>query len=73
MDDCSWYLASRFVGKLRGKMLVKFDLRMVMMQVKVFLVGMIMLYQKIYLLVHSLNLVHLEYMSVLTKMVVVRW
>ena len=54
-------------------MLVKFDLRMVLMEVKVFLVGMIMLYQKRYLLVHSLNFVHLEYMSVLTNMVVVRW
>ena len=54
-------------------MLVKFDLRMVLMKVKVFLVGMIMLYQKRYLLVHSLTLVHLEYMSVLTNMVVVRW
>ena len=54
-------------------MLVRFDLKMVLMEVKVFLVEMIMLYQKRYLLVHSLNLVHIEYMSVLTNMVVVRW
>ena len=54
-------------------MLVIFDLKMVLMEVKVFLVEMILLYQKRYLLVHSLNLVHFEYMSVLTNMVVVRW
>ena len=60
-------------GNLGGKVLVKFDLKMVLMDVKVFLVEMIMLYQKKYLLVHSLSLVHLEYMSVLTNMVVVRW
>ena len=54
-------------------MLVIFDLKMVLMEVKVFLVEMILLYQKRYRLVHSLNLVHFEYMSVLTNMVVVRW
>ena len=54
-------------------MLVKFDLRMVLMEMKVFLVRRIMLYQKRYLKVHLLNLVHFEYMSVLTNMVAVRW
>ena len=53
-------------------MLRKFDLKMVLMEVKVFLVEMIMLYQKKYLLVHSLNLVHLDYMSVLSNMVAFR-
>ena len=53
-------------------MLVKFDLRM-LMEVETFLVRMIMLYQRRYLLVHLLNLVHFESMSVLTNMVVVRW
>ena len=43
------------------------------MEVRVFLVGMMMLYQKKYLLVHLLDWVHLGYMSVLSKMVVVRW
>ena len=36
---------------------------MMLMEVRVFLVGMIVSYQKKYLLVHSLNWVHLEYMS----------
>ena len=60
-------------GNVWGKVLVKLDVKMVLMEVKVFLVEMIMLYQKKYPLVHSLKLVHLEYMSVLTNMVVVRW
>ena len=46
---------------------------MVLMEVKVFLAGMIMLYQNKYLLVHLLNLVCLEYMNVLSNLVVVRW
>ena len=73
VDDCSWYLASRMVGKLKGRMLVIFDLKMMLMGMKVFLVGMIALYQKKYLLVHLLYSVHLEYMSVVSNMVVVRW
>ena len=60
-------------GNSGGKLLVQFDLKMVLMEVKVFLVEMIILYQKKYLLVHSLNLVQLEYMSVLSIMVVFRW
>ena len=60
-------------GNSGGKLLVQFDLKMVLIEVKVFLVEMIILYQKKYLLVHSLNLVHLEYMSVLSIMVVFRW
>ena len=43
------------------------------MGVKVFLAMMIALYQKKYLLVHLLYSVHLEYVSVLSNMVVVRW
>ena len=54
-------------------MLVIFDLKMVLIGVKVFLAGIIMLYQKKYLLVRLLSLVHVEYMSVLFNMVVVRW
>ena len=50
-----------------------FDIKMVLMGVKVFLAGMIALYQKKFFLVHSLYLVHFEYMSVLSNMVVVRW
>ena len=50
-----------------------FDLLMVLMEVKGFLVGMIMLHQKKYLLVHLLNFVHLEHMTVLSNMVVVQW
>ena len=46
VDDCSWYLASRLDGKLKGRVLVIFDLKMVLMRVKVFLAGMIALYQK---------------------------
>ena len=53
-------------------MLVIFDLKMVLMGVKVFLAMMIALYQKKYLLVHLLYSVRLEYMSVLSNMVVVR-
>ena len=43
------------------------------MEVRVILAGMIKLYQKKNLLVHSLNWVHLGYMSVMSNMVVVRW
>ena len=53
-------------------MLVIFDLNMVSMEVKVFLVGMIVLYQKKYLLVRLLNLIHLEYISVESNMVSVQ-
>ena len=58
--------------KLRGQMLVIFELEMVSMEVKVFLVGMIVLYQKKSLLVRLLSLGHLEYMSVKSMMVSVR-
>ena len=56
---------------LKGKKLVRLDLLMVLMEVRVFLVMMIALYQKKNLLVHLLYSVHLEYMSVLSNMVVV--
>ena len=72
-DDCSLYRASRLFGKFRGKIMENFDLKMVSMEVKVFQVGMIVLYQRKYLLFRLLNLVHLEYMSVKSNMVVVRW
>ena len=67
--DCSRYLASR----LFGKVLVRLDLLMVLTEVRVFLVMMIVLYQKKYLLVHLLCSVHLVYMSVLSNMVVFLW
>ena len=51
-------------------MLVRLDL---LMEVRVFLVMMIALYQKKYLLVHLLYSFHLEYTSVLSNMVVVLW
>ena len=54
-------------------MLVRLDLLLVLMEVRVFLVMMIVLYQKKYLLVRLLYSVHLEYMSVLSNMVVVLW
>ena len=54
-------------------MLVILDLLKVLMEVKLFQVWMIMLYQKKYLLVHLLYWVHLEYLNVLSNMVVVRW
>ena len=50
-----------------------FDLLMVLMGVKVFLAGMIMLYQIKYLLVHRLNLGNFGYMNVLSKMMIVQW
>ena len=40
-----------YLENLRGKVLVKFDLNMVSMEVKLFLVGLIVLYQRKYLLV----------------------
>ena len=46
---------------LGGKVLMIFDLKMLSMEVKLFLVGMIVLYQKKYLLVRLLNLVYFEY------------
>ena len=45
---------------------------MVSVEVKVFLVGMIVLYQRKYLLFRSLNLVHLEYVSVKSNLVCVQ-
>ena len=53
----------------RGKVMVIFDLLMLLMEVRVFLARMIVLYQKKYLLVHLLSWVHLEYMSVRSNMV----
>ena len=61
-----------YLENLRGKVSVKFDLRVVSMEVKVFLVGMIVLYQRKYLLFRLLNFVHLEYMSVKSNMVSVQ-
>ena len=58
---------------LKVKVSVRLDLMMVLTEVRVFLVRMIALYQKKYLLVHLLYSVHLEYMSVLSNMVVVLW
>ena len=52
---------------------MRFDLIMVLTGVIMFLVMMIVLYQKKYLLGHLPSLVHLVYMSVLPNMVVVRW
>ena len=54
-------------------MSVRFDLMMVLTGVIVFLIMMIALYQKKYLLVHLLCSVHLVYMSVLSNMVVFLW
>ena len=61
-----------YLENLRGKVLVKFDLKMVSMEVKVFLVGMIVLYQRKYLLFRLLNLVHIEHMSVKSNIVSVQ-
>ena len=54
-------------------MFVIFDFLKVLMEGKVFLARLIMLYQMKYLLVHLLYLVHLECMSVLPDMVGVQW
>ena len=62
-----------YLGNLKGKMSVRFDLMIVLTGVIMFLVTMIVLYQKKYLLVHLLCSVNLVYMSVLSNMVVVRW
>ena len=58
---------------LKGKVLVRLDFLMVLMEVRVFLVIMIVLNHKKYLLVRLLYSIHLEYISVLSKMVVVLW
>ena len=58
---------------LKGKVLVRLDLLMVLTEVRVFLVMMILLYQKKYLLAHLLCSVHPVYMSVLSNMVVFLW
>ena len=58
---------------LKGKVLVRLDFLMVLMEVRVFMVIMIFLNHKKYLLVCLLYSVHLEYISVLSKMVVVLW
>ena len=44
-----------YLENLSGKVLVKFDLKMVSVEVKLILVGMIVLYQRKYLLVRLLN------------------
>ena len=54
----------------KGKVLVRLDLLMALTEVRLFLVMMIVSYQKKYLLVHLLCSVHLVYMSVLSNMVV---
>ena len=62
-----------YLENLGGKMMVIFDLLMVSRGVIMFLVGMIMLYLRKYLLVHLLNLVLLVSKVVLSNMVVVWW
>ena len=62
-----------YLENLKGKMSVRFDLMMVLTGVITFLVVMIVLYQKKYLLDLLPSLVHLVYSSVLPNMVVVRW
>ena len=52
---------------------MRLDLLMVLTEVRVFLVMMILLYQKKYLLAHLLCSVHPVYMSVLSNMVVFLW
>ena len=42
-DDCSLYRASRLFGKFKGKSDGEFDLKMVSIEVKLLLVGMIVL------------------------------
>ena len=71
--DCSLYRASRLFGKFRAEMMVIFDLLMVSRGVIMFLVGMIMLYLRKYLLFNLLSLVLLVSKVVLSNMVVVRW
>ena len=61
-----------YLENLGGKMMVIFDLLMVSMGVIMFLVGMIMLYLRKYLLVHLLSFVLLVSKVVLSNMVVVR-
>ena len=62
-----------FLENSGEKLLVIFNFLKVLMEGKVFLVGLMMLCQKKYLLVHLLYLFHLECMSVMSKMVGVRW
>ena len=62
-----------YLENLKEKVFEIFDLLMTLMEVIMFLVGMIMLYLRKYLLFHLLDSVHLVYKSVLSNMVVVRW
>ena len=62
-----------YLENLGGKMIVIFDLLMVLRGVIMFQVGMIMLYRRRYLLVHFLSLVLLVSKIVLSNMVVFRW
>ena len=62
-----------WLENLGEKVLVIFDLLKVLMEGKVFLVGLMMLYQMKYLLFPLLYLVHLECMSVMSTIVGVRW
>ena len=62
-----------YLENLGGKMMVIFDLLMVSRGMIMFLVGIIMLYLRKYLLVHLLSLVLLVSNVVLSNMVVVRW
>ena len=57
---------------LREKVLMIFDLWMVLMEMIMFLVGMIMLYLRKYLLILLQNWVHLVYKIVLSNMEVIR-
>ena len=61
-----------YLENLRQKVLVKIDLKMVSIEMKVFLVGMMVLYQKKCLLVRVLNWVHPEFLIVKSNMVSVQ-
>ena len=62
-----------YLENLKGKMVVIFDLLMVLRVVIMYLVGMIILYLMKYLLGHSLSLVLLANKFVLPNKVIVRW
>ena len=69
-----FYIERRgYLGNLGGKVLVIVDLLMVVMEVIMFLVGMILLCLRKYLLIHLLNWVLLLNNIVSFNMVVVRW
>ena len=69
-----FYIERRgYLENLGGKLLVIVDLLMVVMKVIMFLVGMIMLCLRKYLLINLLNWVLLLNNIVLSNVVVVRW